>query len=30
MADDGACGHSYSFVVLDGDGDMILETEEQA
>jgi hypothetical protein len=28
LADDGARGHSYPFVVLDGDGDMILETEE--
>ena len=28
LADDGACGHSYPFVVIDGDGDMILETEE--
>ena len=28
MADDGARGHSYPLVVLDGDGDMILETEE--
>jgi hypothetical protein len=28
LADDGMPGHSYPFVVLDGDGDMILETEE--
>ena len=28
LADDGARGRSYPFVVLDGNGDMILETEE--